>query len=126
MPRLLSRNCLASCRTSIIRSHFASVSFRERCGADCNRTRRSFAEGGVLDQNVWKPLALMAGGALLGVKILRRDAEHVVTLNANTMKNGLPGRRSMVLRVVRLRLRRIGWHIQILAYRRAPQHLPVF
>jgi hypothetical protein len=30
-------------------------------------------------------LAFVAGGALLGVKILRRNAKHVVTLNANTM-----------------------------------------
>ena len=36
-------------------------------------------------------LAFMAIGALLGVKILRRNAEHVVTLDANTMKHWLPG-----------------------------------
>ena len=41
-----------------------------------------------------RKLAFMAGRALLGVKILRRDAEHVVTLNANAMQHGLPGRRS--------------------------------
>jgi hypothetical protein len=37
-------------------------------------------------------LALMAIGALLGVKILRRNGEHVVTLNANTMKHRLSRR----------------------------------
>jgi hypothetical protein len=46
----------------------------------------------------------MATGALLGVKILRRNAEHVVTLNANTMKHGLPRRRRFVFRGVGLGL----------------------
>jgi len=40
-----------------------------------------------------KTLAFMAVGALLGVKILRRNAEHVVTLNANTMEDRLSRRR---------------------------------
>lgn len=40
-----------------------------------------------------KKLAFMAIGALLGVKILRRNTEHVVTLNANAMENRLSGSR---------------------------------
>jgi hypothetical protein len=62
----------------------------------------------------------MATGALLCVKILRRNAEHVVTLNANTMKNGLPRRRSFVFRGIGLG--GFGCHAQILAYRRPSQH----
>jgi hypothetical protein len=38
-------------------------------------------------------LAFMAIGALLGVKILRRNAEHIVTLDANTMEHRLSRRR---------------------------------
>ena len=68
-------------------------------------------------------LAFMAIGALLGVKILRRNAEHVVTLDANTMKHWLPRRRGFVFRGMRLWLRGFGCHKQILAYRRASQHL---
>ena len=64
----------------------------------------------------------MAIGALLGVKILRRNAEHVVTLNANAMKNRLSWRRSIVFRAVSLRLRRFVGHERILAYWRASQH----
>jgi len=45
----------------------------------------------------------MAAGALFGVKILRRNAEHIVTLDANTMKHRLPGRRRFVFRGVGLR-----------------------
>ena len=56
-----------------------------------------------------KSLALMAIGALLGVKIFRRNAEHVVTLDANTMKNWLPRRRSFVFRGMGLRLGRVRW-----------------
>jgi hypothetical protein len=52
----------------------------------------------------------MAGGALLGVKILRRNAEHVVTLNANTVKDRLPGRRGFVFRGMSLGLRGFGCH----------------
>lgn len=44
----------------------------------------------------------MATGALLGVKILRRNPEHVVTLDANTMKDRLPRRRRFVFRVMGL------------------------
>jgi hypothetical protein len=73
----------------------------------------------------WRKLALMAIGALLGVKILRRNAEHVVTLNANTMKNGLPRRRRFVFRGVGLGLSGFGCHTEILAYWRASQHFCV-
>jgi hypothetical protein len=45
--------------------------------------------------------ALMAIGALLGVKIFRRDAKHVVTLNANTVKHRFSRRRSFMFRGVR-------------------------
>jgi len=38
-------------------------------------------------------LAFMAIGALLGVKILRRNTKHVVTLDANTMEHRLSRRR---------------------------------
>jgi len=70
-------------------------------------------------------LAFMATGALFGVKILRRNAEHVVTLNANTMKNGLPRRRSFVFRGMGLGLGLSGFgcHKQILAYWRPSQHI---
>ena len=64
----------------------------------------------------------MAGGALLGVKILRRNAEHVVTLDAHTVKDRLPGRRGFVFGGVGLGLRGFGCHKQILAYRRALQY----
>jgi hypothetical protein len=67
-------------------------------------------------------LAFVAIGALLGVKILRRNAEHVVTLNANTMKNRLPGSRRLVFRGVGLRLNRFVCHERILAQGRAPKH----
>jgi hypothetical protein len=63
-------------------------------------------------------LAFVAVGALLGVKILRRNAKHIVTLNANTMKNRLSRRRRFVFCAVCLRLRWFGCHNQILAYRR--------
>ena len=77
-------------------------------------------------------LAFVTTGALLGVKIFRRNAEHVVTLDAHAMKHRLSRRRRFVLRVVRLvRLRRglrsrlggFGRHTQILAYRLAVPHL---
>jgi len=64
----------------------------------------------------------MATGALLGVKILRRNAEHVVTLDAHTMKHGLPRRRRFVFRGMGLGLRGFVCHKGILAYRRASQH----
>jgi hypothetical protein len=57
-----------------------------------------------------KKLALMASGALLGVKILRRNTEHVVTLDAHTVKDRLPGRRGFVFRVMGLGLRGFGCH----------------
>ena len=56
---------------------------------------RKLQEDGVSNRIQAEGLALVAIGALLGVKILRRNAEHVVTLNANTMKNRLPWRRSI-------------------------------
>src|SRR5580692_1372124 len=67
-------------------------------------------------------LAFMATWALLGVKIFRRNAEHVVTLNANTMKHRLPRSRRFVFWGMRLGLIGFGCHKQILAYRRASQH----
>src|SRR5216683_1408671 len=67
-------------------------------------------------------LAFMAIGALLGVKIFRRNAEHVVTLDANTMKHRLPRSRRFVFWGIRLGLIGFGYHKQILAYRRASQH----
>lgn len=59
----------------------------------------------------------MATGALLGVKILRRYAEHVVTLDAHTVKHRLLGSRGFVFRVMRLGLSRFVCHRQILAHR---------
>ena len=67
-------------------------------------------------------LTFMATGALLGVKILRRNAEHVVTLDANTMKHRLPWRGGFVFRRVGLGLRGFGSHDRILTYRRASPH----
>lgn len=63
-----------------------------------------------------KKLSLMATGTLLGVKILRRYAEHVVTLDAHTVKHRLPGRRGFMFRVMRLGLSGFVCHRQILAY----------
>jgi hypothetical protein len=60
-------------------------------------------------------LTFMAVGALFGVKILRRYAEHVVTLDANPMQYGLPRLRGFVFRSVGLRWVRFGCHKQILA-----------
>ena len=57
-----------------------------------------------------EPLAFMAIGTLLGVKILRRNAEHVVTLNANTMKYGLPRCGRIVFGGVVLGLSGFGCH----------------
>jgi hypothetical protein len=54
--------------------------------------------------------AFMAIRALLGVKIFRRDAEHVVTLNANTVKHRFPRRRSFMFRGVRSGLSRFICH----------------
>ena len=67
-------------------------------------------------------LAFVAVGALLGVKIFRRNAEHIVTLNANTMEHGLPRRRRFVFRGVGLWLSGFVCHGQILTYWRAWQH----
>jgi len=69
-----------------------------------------------------KNLAFMAVRALLGVKILRRDAKHVVTLDANTMQHRFPGRRRFVFRGMGLGLSGFVCHKQILAYRRPSQH----
>jgi len=57
----------------------------------------------------------MAAGALFGVKILRRNTEHVVTLDANTMQDRLPRRRGFVFRGMGLRLSWFSGHRQILA-----------
>lgn len=71
----------------------------------------------------------MAGGALLGVKILRRNAEHIVTLDAHAMKNRLSRRGRLVARSMRLR-RSLGpgfggfsCHSESLAHRQESQHL---
>ena len=45
----------------------------------------------------------MAIGALFGVKIFRRNAEHIVTLDAHPMEHRLPRRRSLVFWGVSLR-----------------------
>jgi hypothetical protein len=65
----------------------------------------------------------MAIGALFCVKILRCNAKHVVTLNANAMENRLPRRRSVMFRGVFLRLARLDRHAQILAQHSKTQHL---
>jgi hypothetical protein len=64
----------------------------------------------------------MATGALFRVKILRRDAEHVVTLNANTMENRLPWCGGFVFRGMGLGLSGFVGHTRILAQWRATQH----
>jgi hypothetical protein len=56
----------------------------------------------------------MAIGALLGVKIFRRNPEHVVTLDANAVEDWLPKRRGLRF-CMRLRLDRLSWHSEILA-----------
>jgi hypothetical protein len=58
----------------------------------------------------------MAIRALLRVKILRRNAEHIVTLNANTMQHRLPRRRRIVFRGMGLGLSGFGCHTQMLAH----------
>ncbi len=52
----------------------------------------------------------MAIWALLRFKILRRNAEHIVTLDANAMKNWLPRCRSLMFRGMSLRLVWLGRH----------------
>lgn len=64
-------------------------------------------------------LAFVAGGALLGVEIFRRNAEHVVTLNAYAMENGLSRRRRLVFGVVGLGLSGFVCHKRILSHPRA-------
>jgi hypothetical protein len=66
--------------------------------------RSNLQEEGVSNRNSPAKLFFTAVAALLGVKILRRNAEHVVTLNANTMKRRLPRRRGFVFRGMGLRL----------------------
>ena len=60
-------------------------------------------------------LPFMATGALFRVKILRRNAEHVVTLSANTMENRLPWCRGFVFRGMGLGLSGFVGHTGILA-----------
>ncbi len=60
-------------------------------------------------------LTLMATGTLFSVKIFRRNAEHVVTLDAHAMKNRLSRHRSFVFRSVSLSWIRLSRHEQILA-----------
>ena len=60
-------------------------------------------------------LTFAAIGALLGVKIFRQNAEHIVTLDANTVKHWLSRRRSFLFGGMNLRLVRLGSHEQILA-----------
>jgi hypothetical protein len=60
-------------------------------------------------------LTLMTIGALLGVKIFRQNAEHIVTLDANTVEHWLSRRRSFLLRGMNLCLVWLGSHEQILA-----------
>ena len=57
----------------------------------------------------------MTVGTLLGVKIPRRYAEHVVTLNAHTVKDGLTRRRRLMLGIVGLGRSGLVCHKQILA-----------
>jgi hypothetical protein len=64
----------------------------------------------------------VAIGALFGVKLFRRNAEHVVTLDANTMQNRLTWRRSFQFRSMRLRLGSFISHGEILAQQRETQH----
>lgn len=60
-------------------------------------------------------LALMAVGALLGVIIFGRHAEHVVTLGTNAVQDRLPRRRSFLFWGMSLCLGRFRIHDQILA-----------
>jgi len=62
-----------------------------------------------------KGLALVATGALLGVKIFRQNTEHIVTLDANTVENWLSRRRSFLLRGMTLCWIGLVGHKQILA-----------
>ena len=60
-------------------------------------------------------LALMAIGALLRVKIFRRHAEHIVTLDTNAVQDWLPRRRSFLFWGMSLCLGRFRIHDEILA-----------
>lgn len=60
-------------------------------------------------------LTFAAIGALFGFKIFRQNAEHIVTLCANTVEYWLSRRRSFLLRDMHLRLVRLGSHERILA-----------
>ena len=64
----------------------------------------------------------MAIGALFRVKIFRRNAEHIVTLDANAVEHWLPRRRSFLFRGMSLRWARFSSHEQILAQQWATQH----
>ena len=67
-------------------------------------------------------LALMTIRALFGVKIFRRNAKHVVTLDANAMDERLSWRRSLMFWGMSLRLVRFCRHKEILAQQQATQH----
>jgi len=64
--------------------------------------------------NVIVSSAFVAIGALLCVVVLRRHPEHVVTLNANSVKKGLFRVHGFVFGLVR-RLGRLAAHVWILA-----------
>jgi hypothetical protein len=70
---------------------------------------------GMRNERSGKDLTLVAIGALLGVKIFRQNTEHIVTLNAHTVENWLPRRRSFLFRGMTLRWIGLVGHKQILA-----------
>jgi hypothetical protein len=58
----------------------------------------------------YEDLTFMTIGTLLCIKIFRRNAEHIVTLDAHAMKNWLPRCRSLVFRGMSLRRVWFGRH----------------
>jgi hypothetical protein len=70
---------------------------------------------GMRNERSGKGLTLVAIGALLGVKIFRQNTEHIVTLDAHTVENWLPRRRSFLFRGMSLRRIGLGRHKRILA-----------
>ena len=70
-------------------------------------------------------LAFMTIGALFGVKIFRRNPEHIVTLDAHPMEHRLPRRRRLVFWGMSLLLGRLCSHVQILAQLFASQQILV-
>jgi len=69
----------------------------------------------------WRALFFAAGGAMLGVVVIRRDTKHIIALDADAMQGRRAARCGLLRRVLgRLRGWRIRAHAAILAQSRQP------